>query len=102
MATIVNDIHLTDDFDLRINNGDLVVDDADEQHLGLILLLEPGQLAYRPLVGLGVSKLLLSPLTAPQKDKTRREAFIQLEMDGYNTGTAEIEFNNDITIKADR
>lgn len=102
MATIVNDILLDDDFDLRWENGDFVIGDADEQHLQLIMLLEKGQIAYKPLIGLGISKQLNSPLSTAQKDKVRRETFIQLEMDGYNIGTADVDFDTDITIKADR
>lgn len=102
MAVIVNDILLDDDFDLLIKNGDLVIGDADEQHLQLIVLLEPGQIRYSPLTGIGISKKLLSPLTLSKQDQIRREAYLQLELDGYQPGASTVEFGEEIIIKADR
>lgn len=102
MATIVFDILLDDNFDLLFKNGDFVIDDADAQHIELIALLEPGQIRYSPLTGLGISRRLQSPMGLSQRDALRRAAYLQLEIDGYQTGTASIEIKDIITIKADR
>jgi len=98
----VKDILLDDDFDLMIENGDFVVNESDEQHLQLIALLEPGQLRFSPLTGLGLFRRLQSPLDKSQQDRTRKDLYEQLEFDGYRPSTASIEFGTDIEIKADR
>lgn len=98
----VKDILLDDEFDLKIENGDFVVGESDEQHLQLITLLEQGQLRYSPLTGVGIFRKLQSPLSNRQQDRLRRDMYEQVEFDGYRPDTATIEFTGDITIKADR
>lgn len=100
--TIVNDILLDDDFDLRIERGDFVTGDSDEQHLQQIAVLRPGQLRHSPLTGLGIASRLMSPLGKTQQESLRRDAYLQLEIDGYNVGTASVEIAEEIIIKADR
>jgi len=102
MMAEANDILLDDGFDLKVENGDLVVGESDGQHLTLIALLEPGQLRHSPLTGLGVYRRLQSPMGAEQTDGLRKDLYEQLEFDGYRPGTAEITFDGEIVIKAER
>ena len=102
MTVIVQDILLNEDFDLEFKNGDFVVGDSDEQHIQLIALIEPGQIRHSPLTGLGIAKRLQSPMSLRQQDALRRAAYLQLEIDGYQSGAASVEITDTITIKADR
>lgn len=99
---IVNDILLDDDFDLQFKNGDFATGDSDENHLQKIILLEPGQVRFSPLTGLGMAQKLQSPLGLKQQDSLRRDIYLQLEIDGYNPNTANVTFGEEIEIKADR
>lgn len=98
----VKDFLLDDDFDLQIRNGDFVVAESDEQHIQLITLLEQGQIRFSPLTGLGIYNRLQSPFGILQQDRFRREAYLQLDIDGYRASTASVEITDTITIKADR
>jgi hypothetical protein len=100
--TIVNDILLDDDFDLKIKNRDFPTGDSDEQHLQLITILDKGQIRFSPLTGLGIARKLQSPFGLQQKDSLRRDIYLQLELDGYNPSTAAVDIGDEILIKADR
>lgn len=102
MARLVNDILLDDDFDLHMERGDFVVGDSDEQHLQLIAILSPGCIRYSPLTGLALANKLQSAMGKLERENLRRDVYIQLELDGYNVGTASVEFDEEIIIKADR
>lgn len=75
------DILLTEDNDLRIENGDFVVGFADMQHVDHILKAHPGEYKEHPQIGVGVQKYLK---TTGQEQKLKRELRIQLAYDGYN------------------
>ena len=60
MAKAQLDILLTQDYDLLIADGDLVVGEATRQHQQLILLNDLGQIDIAPLCGVGVMGWLLN------------------------------------------
>lgn len=73
------DILLHDD-DLRIENGDFVIDESDTQHVQHIINAEKGHYKQFPLLGVGVRRYLNAPLNG----SLRREIQLQLQADGYD------------------
>lgn len=53
-----NDILLDDNYDIRIENGDLVVGESTRQHQKLILLAEKGENREFPTHGVGLASWL--------------------------------------------
>ena len=71
---------LTDNYnDLKIQGGDLVVADSNEQHISDLLIAERGHYKQAPRTGAGIKQLLNGSLTAVEKRKLR----LQLKADGY-------------------
>lgn len=74
----MEDILLDQDFDLLIQNGDLVIGPSSEQHQQLLLLSNKGDWRQFPMVGVGVREYL--------KDENENsmvgEIKEQFEMDG--------------------
>ncbi len=67
---MITDLLLTDDLDLRIEGGDLVLGESTEQHLRLLLESDKGDWRATPYVGVGIRTLLLedaSPLAIQQE-----------------------------------
>lgn len=54
----MNDILLNDDFDLRFENGDLVIGESTKQHQQLLVLTKKGDWKENPTVGVGVAAYL--------------------------------------------
>lgn len=54
----MNDILLTENDDLRIENGDFVIGYADNQHQKHILIATKGEYKEFPELGVGISKML--------------------------------------------
>jgi hypothetical protein len=75
-----NDILLTEDYDLQIENGDFAVGKADQQNVQIIFLAHPGEVKEWPMLGFGASKYLKSRVT---QAKFYRDLKLQLEYDGY-------------------
>jgi hypothetical protein len=75
-------IILDENNELLIRNGDLVIDDASQQHIALLLLSNQGDFKQHPLTGIGIMKYLNSPLNATIKAKLYRDINIQFEDNG--------------------
>lgn len=76
--------------ELKIKNGDFVVDDADMQHVEHIIQVQKGEYKEFPLLGFGVQGYLKTN-TPPFEFK--RDLKIQLEYDGYKN--ANLSLTND-------
>lgn len=81
------DILLTEENDLRIENGDFVVGESTRQHQNLILLADKGEFKQFPTVGVGILRYLEDNDT----DNLAREIRTEFNKDGMNV--KEIRFN---------
>ena len=75
-----NDILLTDELDLKIENGDFAIGRADQQNVQIIFLAHPGEIKEWPMLGFGASKYLKTNVT---QAKFYRNLKMQLKYDGY-------------------
>jgi hypothetical protein len=91
MSNQVNDILLNDQLDLLIENGDFVVDVADEQIQELILLASKGSFRESPLTGVGIVSYLKSRLSPALVDKLRQTINLQMQYDGFSSSSVTIE-----------
>jgi hypothetical protein len=76
----VKDIILIDD-DLLIKNGDLVIGESDDQHIGLLMRMNKGDLKQYPLVGVGIDRAIKT--RSGNFQSILSDARLQLVADGY-------------------
>lgn len=91
------DLLLTDEFDLKIENGDFVADISDVQHQQLLLITEPGSLKAHPSVGVGIGSFVNDDQSPEVLKKKIQQQF---EADGMTIEKLIIGSLDDITIKA--
>lgn len=85
---MAKDILLDDDGDLLIENGDLVIGEADNQNVALIFQAFKGEIRAMPELGFAAGKYLK---TVNPKARFKRNLKIELERDGYS----EVDINVD-------
>lgn len=75
---MAKDIVLDSEFDLKIVNGDFVIDESETQEVALILSISQGELKSDPLIGANLIEFIRGG-----KDKVKIEKHIrsQLELD---------------------
>lgn len=98
----MKDILLDDDLDLAIENGDFIVDEAEEQHQQLILIASQGSFRESPLTGVNIAQYIKTGFTQAQIDRLRQKCRLQLQYDGYAKATVKINSFEDIQINAER
>lgn len=81
---------------MKIANGDLFVDDSDQQHIQHILVADSGQFRQWPLLGVGIKKYLNGSANQTDIKQTIR---VQLRSDNFTVKTLEVK--NDYSIKID-
>jgi len=74
----MNDILLNSENDLMIANGDFAVGDSLNQQVGLLLLVNKGEVKQHPLIGVGINDILL----AESMTDIYNEVRVQLKADG--------------------
>ncbi len=94
--TVRKDIELTNDGDLKIVNGDLLVSQSDQQHVQDIFRSFSGEFKEFPLLGFGAAGYL--------KKNSDKYTFLrnlrqQLRYDGYSNVDIEVDNTNNIEIK---
>ena len=92
----------TGDLDIRVKrdaNGMIVqgmqIGDVTKQNMGIIIRIQPGEIKWHPLVGVGIDNMLLSRNRLLKMHEIRK----QLTADGYTVNYLEIE-NENIKIDA--
>lgn len=76
----MQDIKLTENYDLKIQNGDFVMGNASNQHIKLLLLSFQGEWKSSPLIGCNI-KNAINGVIDRMLDRHIR---IQLEADGFD------------------
>ena len=94
---ISNDLVLDLDNNLRIEDGDLVIAQSDDQNIEAILLAEKGQFYEYPLLGYGITKKIYGPFNKQSEKKLIREA---LGKDDYDTITLIISDDFEVIVDA--
>ena len=97
----MNDFFLDSDYDLQIEDGDLLVQDTDDQNIELIFVSNLGQWYNNPLIGIGIEKKIKSNVN---KVSIKKDIKTQLESDNYRVdvlnvggGIDELTINLDAT-----
>lgn len=85
------DILLDADYDLLIENKDLVIGESNQQHADLLFQTIPGELKEYPLTGFGAVRKIKKVNYSPQQFV--RDYKVELENDGYDD--PEISFTED-------
>lgn len=93
------DLLLDDDFDLRIEDGDLVVGESDDQHVQLNLLSSPGEWRQFPLIGPELTKQLNSPLDGNRLVKLKAKVNGSLQRDGYTLKEFKLNEDSSLSVK---
>lgn len=91
----MNDILITNEGEIKIENGDFVVDNSTLQHQALILITNPGEFKESPMLGVGIENYILDS----DMIGCEFEAQLQFTMDGMKVKN--LNFKNDIIIEAD-
>ncbi len=92
------DILLDENKNLRIENGDFVIGESEQQEIELLLTSFKGSWKESPEVGIGIKHLLKSRDALPS---IKREINIQLAADGFKVKDINIDYPN-IEIDATR
>lgn len=90
------DILLTEKYDLKIENGDLVISESTYQHQSLILLSDKGEFKENPTSGVGIYRYL-EDYSAESLSREIREEFTE---DGMRVEEISIS-NSKLNIKAE-
>lgn len=87
------DILLDENNEILITNGDLVISDASQQHVELLLLSNKGDFKQFPLTGIGLMRYLNAPLNNELKTQLYRDIKLQLDDNGLNISGIEGKIN---------
>lgn len=83
---------------LEGDDYDIVEGDSDRQHIQDILQLEPGELKYDPLMGVGIERYM----NGLADGSLNKNIYLQLQADKYNVKEMQIDENGNIGINAQR
>ena len=86
------DIAVDEDFDLKIEGGDLVVEPSDDRHVNMILISARGNFLFNPTVGVDLFSFLNS---TGQADVLRRDIQEQMTLDGFRVDDIQFSEEND-------
>ncbi|MBC7399853.1 MAG: hypothetical protein H7289_07885 [Mucilaginibacter sp.] len=92
----MKDFLLTADFDLKIENGDFVIGESNQQHQQCLLLAEKGAYKQFPNVGVGLATFI----NDENPDDLLREVRLEFTKDGMKVNRLAYE-NGKIKVDAD-
>lgn len=95
-----NDFLLDDEFDLLIEDNDLVIGNADEQDMKLLLLTMKGEWKTQPLTGAGLERFQKS--TADEAPAMVKEIKSQLAQNGFQNIKVDSRTLGQPKVSADR
>ncbi len=85
--------------DIRISDGDFVVNKSDQQHIQHILKADKGQYYQHPLVGLGIRNFQAASINP---DELKQQIKTQLKADNYDTEEIQVSDKFIVNIDAKR
>lgn len=85
--------------DLKILNGDFVVDKSDQQHVEDILRAKPGQFYQWPLLGVGIENFRNASLSG---QRLKQDVKLNLRSDNMRTTFLRIDPDFNLYINAER
>ncbi|MEO0075648.1 MAG: oxidase [candidate division WOR-3 bacterium] len=88
------DLLLDENNDLKIENGDFVIGQSDQQHIELILRSAPGHWKQHPLIGADLTKMLNAPLSLYEKQQIK----VALQADGYKVNNITFNDNGEVIV----
>lgn len=77
---------------LLIRNGDLVIGEADNQHITDILTAEKGEYKRNPEIGVGSNNFINSPIDV---QNIKQIVSLNLELDGFTVQEVEVRKDGD-------
>jgi hypothetical protein len=89
---------ILEDNDLKIINGDFIIDNSDEQNIENILVSFKGDWKQWPLIGVGIIKYIHSPQTYSIKRTIEKEIMLQLKYD--NAKEIKVKYDDKLIIEA--
>jgi hypothetical protein len=96
---ISNDLVFDDNNALRIENGDLVIGQSDDENLEAIMLANKGQFVQNPLLGYGIgNKKFGNFVTLTERRLIRRE----ITKDNYKITRLNISSDFQIDLEAEK
>jgi hypothetical protein len=98
MAT-AKDIDLTDELDLRVENGDFKIAESDQNHIINLCKAYLGGYKQFPLVGVGIDLYIASGGT---QQILKRSISVQLESDGFKVNEIKVLEEDNYYIDANR
>jgi hypothetical protein len=98
----VQDLLLSDDYDLDTADGDLVTGPGDDQAAALLLLTDLGEWKESPLVGIGLRRYQSGPFDQTQRGTLQRAARLQFEKDGFTVRSCNVSADAELDLDAYR
>ena len=95
----VQDLKLTDEQDVAIENGDFKIVESDQDHILVILRSYLGAFKQFPMVGLGIDYYLAS---STEQNVIKRNMTVQLVNDGYRVNKITVRGGDQYFVDAER
>lgn len=95
---MAKDFILDEDFDIVLDDGDLMFDHANQQNIESLCLISKGELKYSPLTGVGIRRLINA--RAGEREAVK-EIKLQLRADNWKNESVGFQ-NEELVITADR
>lgn len=83
----VGDILLSEDFDLKVDNGDLVIGESTAQHQQCLLMAKKGDIKQAPTVGVDV----FNEIDDERPEDLMRQIRLQFSKDGMKVDKLQVE-----------
>lgn len=94
----MTDFLLSDDGEMRIENGDFVIGDSESQDVELLITSSKGAWKEHPLTGVGIAQLIKTRAT---EVRIKRDINEQLMLDGFKNIDIDIDYP-DLNVDANR
>ena len=96
------DFTVDDTGDLDFSNNDFKIESNELGHIESVLLAHKGEWKQYPMIGVGISKYLNSPLSPTIRVRLEKEIKLQLESDLFKNIFVEVNESGVVNVKADR
>lgn len=91
---------ILEDFDLKIRNGDFVVDYSDQQHVDHLLISRQGEYRQSPFLGIGIQDQINAPMSEKQRQELEKKIKLHIESDGGSNVSVKVQDLESVNIEA--